>query len=39
MYRPGLRFDISPDGRFIIFGQVTHSERDIIGLRSLQRTL
>jgi len=39
MYRPGLRFDISPDGRFIVFGRVTHSETDIIGLWSLQRTL
>jgi len=37
--RPGLRFDISPDGRFIVFDRVTHSESDIIGLRSPQRTL
>ena len=39
MSRPGLRFDISPDGRFIVFDRVIHSERDIIGLRSPQRTL
>ena len=36
---PGLRFDISPDGRFIVFDRVTHSESDIIDLRSPQRTL
>ena len=37
--RPGLGFNISPDGRFVVFDRVTHSESDIIGLRSPQRTL